>query len=114
MTSEIENSIEAAQQAAELHVATCTALVSRNQLAEAIDYCKAQGIDPPQCSLTAESPNAHKLREKAKGMLSDLGWWRKRLKTKALRDFEQGQIRAGKVTQGVSDAMLEYMTATKK
>jgi hypothetical protein len=53
------------------------------------------------------------LREKAKGMLSDAEWWRKRLKTKALRDFEQGQIRAGKVTQGVSDAMLEYMTTKK-
>lgn len=113
MTSEIESAIEAAQQAAESHTATCTTLLLRNQLAEAIDYCKAQGIDPPQCSLTAESPNAHKLREKAKEMLSDAGWWRKRLKTKALRDFEQGQIRAGNVTQGVSDAMLEYMTTKK-
>lgn len=46
-------------------------------------------------------------------MLSDAGWWRKRLKVKALRDFEHGQIKAGKVTQGISDAMLEYMTTKK-
>jgi hypothetical protein len=113
MKSEIENTIEAAQQTADLHASNCADLLSRNQLAEALDYCKAQGIDPPQCSLTAESPNARKLREKAKGMLSDAAWWRKRLKTKALRDYEQGQIRAGKVDQGVSDAMLDYMTNKK-
>lgn len=113
MSSEIEKFIEASQQAAESHALNCTKLLTRNQLAEAIDYCKAQGIDPPQCSLTAESPNAQKLREKAKGMLSDESWWRKRLKTKALRDFEQNQIHAGKVIQGVSDAMLEYMTSNK-
>lgn len=113
MESEIEKAIEAAQQAAELHASNCVELLSSNQLAEAIAYCKAQGIDPPQCSLTEESPNAHKLREKAKDMLSDAGWWKKRLKLKALRDFEQRQLKAGNVTQGISDAMLEYMTTKK-
>jgi hypothetical protein len=113
MASEIESVIETSQQAVASHAANCTAFLLSNQLAEAIEYCKAHGIDPPQCSLTAESANAHKLREIAKGMLSDAGWWRKRLKTKVLRDFEQGQIKAGKVTQGVSDAMLEYMTTKK-
>lgn len=113
MASEIESAIEVAQQAAESHAAKCSSLLLRDMLAEAIDYCKLQGIDPPKCSLTAESPNAHKLRETAKGMLSDLVWWQKRLKLKALRDFEHSQIRAGKVTMGISDEMLEYM-ATKK
>lgn len=113
MESEIESVIEVAQQAAESHAANCSSLLLRNMLAEAIDYCKLQGIDPPKCSLTAESPNAHKLRETAKGMLSDLGWWRKRLKVKALQDFEHSQIKAGKVAQGISDAMLEYMTTKK-
>lgn len=47
MASEIESVIEAVQQAAESHAANCAALLLRNQLAEAIEYCKAQGIDPP-------------------------------------------------------------------
>jgi len=71
MASEIESIVEASQPAAASHAAKCTSLLSSNKLAEAIEYCKAQGIDPPQCSLTAESTNAQKLREIAKGMLSD-------------------------------------------
>lgn len=113
MKTEIEAAVEISQQAAESHAAHCAAILLNGRLAEALDYCKAQGIEPPQCSLTAESPNAHRLREKAKGMLSDAGWWKKRLKTKALRDFEHSQIRAGNVTQGISNVMQEYVTTKK-
>ena len=110
MASEIKKITAASQRAAETHAANCISFLLRDQLAHAIDYCQSHRIDPPQCSLSAESPNANKLREKAKDMLSDVNWWQKRLKTKALRDFEYTQIHAGKVTLGISDEMLGYMT----
>lgn len=75
------------------HVAACVALLDADKLAEALEYCAAQRVEPPQCSLTAESPNAHKLRVKAMGHLSDEGWWRKRLTVGARRDEEMARMR---------------------
>lgn len=95
------------------HLTICTVMIEAGNLAEALAYCEAQKVDPPQCSLTADSPNAHKLREIAKGMLSDQKWWIKRLKIKALRESEQIQIQAGKVTMGISDETFEYLSTKK-
>lgn len=109
MHSSIENLIEESQKLSETHAIHCTALITSSQLHDAIEYCRSLGIDPPQCSLTAQSPNAHKLREKAKDLLSDAAWWKKRLNLKNLRDFEQQQRLAGKVTRGISDDTIEQM-----
>jgi hypothetical protein len=38
------------------HATACIALLDAGKLAEALTYCSAQRVDPPQCSLTAESP----------------------------------------------------------
>lgn len=103
------NSVE---ETAEQHARHCHSLLTNDQLAEAISYCNSQGVESPQCSLTAQSINAHKLREKAKDLLSDTSWWAKRLKLKQLRDFEQQQRLLGKVTQGISDAAIELMKKT--
>ncbi|UMR31596.1 hypothetical protein MJ904_05095 [Massilia sp. MB5] len=76
------------------HAAACITLLDSGKLAEAIDYCSSQSIDPPQCSLTAESQNAHNLRLKAMEHLSSEAWWRKRLAIKAKRDTESERIRS--------------------
>jgi hypothetical protein len=75
------------------HATACMALLDAGKLAEALAYCAAQRVDPPQCSLTAESPNAHKLRMKAMEHLSDEAWWRKRLAIGAKRDAEMVRIK---------------------
>lgn len=74
------------------HATACMALLKAGKLAEALAYCAAQRVDPPQCSLTAESPNAHKLRVKAMDHLSDEAWWRKRLAIGAKRGAEMARI----------------------
>lgn len=38
------------------HATACIALLDAGKLAEALTYCSAQRVDPPQYSLTAESP----------------------------------------------------------
>lgn len=109
MNSSTEQHSNSVEIESELHANHCQTLLTNNQLAEALSYCNSQGVESPQCSLTAQSPNAHKLREKAKDLLSDAGWWKKRLSIKNLRDFEHQQRIAGKVTQGISDAAIEQM-----
>lgn len=101
--------VEESQAMAGMHAKHCKECIGRDQLAEAIDYCRSQGIDPPQCSLTAKSPNADKMRAIAQGMLSDETWWKKRLRIKAEREFEHEQIKKGNVTNYISDATVEYM-----
>lgn len=97
------------QSVARTHSMHCKELIDADQLSKAIEYCRDRGIDPPQCSLTASSVNADKLRTTAKGMLSDEAWWTKRLKTKTLRDYENRHIKSGNVTNIISDKMVEYM-----
>ena len=74
------------------HAGHCRELLDAGSLAAALEYCKAQRIDPPQCSLTAESANADKLRAIAKNMLIDPGWWSKRLGILASRDQTMAAI----------------------
>jgi hypothetical protein len=75
------------------HATACVALLDAGKLAEALTYCAAQRVDPPQCSLTAESPNAHKLRTIAMNQLTDEAWWRKRLMVVAKRDADMERMR---------------------
>lgn len=75
------------------HATACKVMLETGKLAEALAYCAAQRIVPPQCSLTAESPNAHRLRTKAMEHLSDEAWWRKRLTILARRDVEMDRMK---------------------
>lgn len=79
------------------HATACKALLDAGKLADALAYCAAQRVDPPQCSLTAESPNAHKLRMLAMNHLSDEAWWRKRLMLVAKRDAEMERMRLQRI-----------------
>lgn len=75
------------------HSSACIALLDAGNLKDALAYCASQSIDPPQCSLTADSANAQNLRIKAMNHLADYGWWLKRLKIKAARDAEMQRLR---------------------
>ena len=75
------------------HATACVALLDAGKLAEALAYCAAQRVEPPQCSLTAESPNANKLRMLAMNHLTDEARWRKRLMVVAKRDAEMERMK---------------------
>lgn len=75
------------------HATACIAMLEAGELADALAYCAAQRVDPPQCSLTAESPNAQRLRAKAMEHLSDETWWRKRLTILSRRDAEMNRMK---------------------
>jgi hypothetical protein len=77
------------------HSSACRALLDADRLGDALAYCTIHGVEPPQCSLTASSPNADRLRAIAKNMLVDETWWLKRLKIGAARKTEMIRIRKG-------------------
>jgi hypothetical protein len=80
------------------HANSCITLLDAGNLEGALKYCAAQRVDPPQCSLTADSPNATRLRALAMEHLSDSKWWQKRLTILAKRDawmVEMQQQRKG-------------------
>lgn len=87
----LEETIDKAVATAASHARNCLALIEKGSLTGAIEYCAREGIDPPQCSLTAQSENANKLRTEAARKLSDPNWWKKSLKTKAIRGHETDQ-----------------------
>lgn len=78
---------------AKKHATACIAMLEAGNLKDALAYCAAQRVEPPQCSLTAESPNARRLRITAMEHLSDEAWWRKRLTILAQRDAEMEKIK---------------------
>lgn len=112
--SELEAHINNAQTYAEMHAKRCSELIPKDGLAAALEYCQQQGIEPPQCSLTADSGNARMLREKAARMLSETKWWKRRLGVKAGRNFEYRQILEGNVTNIISDESLEHYLSKKR
>lgn len=112
--SQLKNLVAKEQAQAELHAMNCAELILKNGLVAALKYCQEQGIEPPQCSLTADSSNARMLREKATRMLSETKWWERRLGVKAGRNFEYRQIMEGKVTSVISDETLEYYLSKKR
>lgn len=112
--ADLENLIETYNDSVLSNVKKCGFLIKNKGLKEALDYCNKQGIDPPQCSLTAKSKNADKMRTIATRLLSDKKWWSKRLTKKALQDFELEQLKAGLVTNYISDVSWEYHKKHKK
>ena len=109
MTLEIlEARVNAAVSAASTHADSCKALVESGDLKEAIEYCTRERIEPPQCSLTAQSENASRLREVAARKLSDSKWWKKSLETNAIRSYEAEQMAIGNVRNYVSDGLAAY------
>lgn len=86
----------------------CDKIMRNDGLGAAMEFCKSKGIEPPQCSLTAKSPNADNQREKAVRMLSESDWWKRRLRNQAKQVFEHEKITAGNVTNAISDASFEY------
>lgn len=71
------------------HSGICHELWDKEGLSAAIEYCKQQGIVPPNPSpaFTAQ----HHMSEQCSvaALLSDYGWWAKRLKLKAAREHSQ-------------------------
>lgn len=106
--------IDNAQAQAEQHAKYCSELILKEGLAAGLAYCQQKGIEPPQCSLTADSINARMLRETATRMLGEIRWWKRRLGVKAGRDFEHRQLMEGKVTNIISDESLEYYLSKKR
>lgn len=78
-----------------MHSSTCQKILEHDSLRTALAYCIAQKIEPPRCSLTADSESSEVMRDRAMRMLSDYGWWMKRLRLKAARASEIRRIRGG-------------------
>lgn len=109
MTLEIlERQVQEARANAVDYAERCGQLISASDLASAIALCGELLIDPPQCSLTAQSENAQRLRDAAARKLSDPKWWAKALETLAIRRYEHEQIALGNVTSFVSDGLAAY------
>ncbi|MBY0242135.1 MAG: hypothetical protein K2X55_22770 [Burkholderiaceae bacterium] len=87
-----------------MHTKACIAMLDAGKLSEALAYCAAQRVDPPQCSLTADSPNAHRLRVNAMEHLSDEAWWRKRLAIRTRRDAEMDRMKQLQVQENHDSA----------
>lgn len=109
MTLEIlEARVHDAISAVSSHANNCSTLIASSNLAGALEYCKTENIELPQCSLTAQSENANRLRTVAGGKLSDPQWWAKALETKAIRSYEAEQIAQGNVRNFISDGLAAY------
>lgn len=105
----LESEIETAKSLAIKHSEACASLIKSESLAAALNYCQSQDIEPPQCSLTAQTANAQMLRDKAVKSLSDLKWWSRRLEKQAIQNFEQSQRLKGNTANYISDEVLAYM-----
>ena len=111
--SPLELMIKKAENEATFHARKCSEILEAEGLADALQYCSEQSIEPPQCSLTANSDNADRLRATATRMLSEVKWWKRRLKVQARQEFELEQMKQGKVTRYISDDSYEYWRAKK-
>ncbi|WP_434949785.1 hypothetical protein ACRWQL_00400 (plasmid) [Shewanella sp. HL-SH4] len=112
--SEIELRIKLATKKAITHSVVCEKFIIDGDLKGALDYCVKQGIDAPQCSLTAKSDNADKMRSIAEKMLSESKWWARRLKNQAMMQFEHEQIAQGLVTNCISEESFKHYQANKR
>lgn len=100
--------IEEARSHAATNAEHCERLIAQGGLPEVLAYCKKLFIEPPQFSLTAQSPNADRLRAAAQRKLSDQQWWGKVLEEQAIQHYEAEQMRQGNVRMYVSDGLAEY------
>lgn len=110
----LEARINAAVSFASSHANACKALSEVGELRGAIEYCTRQGVEAPQCSLTAESENATRLREGVARKLSDPRWWKKSLEITAIRNYEAEQMVLGNVRNYVSDGLVAYRQKSKE
>lgn len=110
---ELKKRVDLAQSFAPKHSLECEKILNAKGLSQALEYCSDQGIAPPECSLTAISTNADKMRAIAARMLCETKWWKRRLKTQTIQAFENEQRINGKVTNYISDATLAYTKANK-
>ena len=108
--SSLKLEIEKEKSLASIHVEKCKLLIQNNSLADAIEYCKSQEIEAPNCSLSAKSKNADFLRNKAINLICQDEWWSRRLETKAVRKYEQHQRIQGNVTNFISDETANYFS----
>lgn len=109
MTLEIlQAQVREAISTASSHAKNCSTLIADCNLAGALEYCKTKNLEPPQCSMTAISENASRLRAVAARKLSDPHWWEKALKTRAIRTYEANQIVRGNVLNFISDELAVH------
>jgi len=73
----------------------CREMLEDGELADALEYCRAQRIDPPPCSTTTESVGADRQRTVASNLLLDPGWWRERLRMLNAREQAMLAVREG-------------------
>lgn len=112
--SEIDLRINLATKKAIIHSVACEKFIMNDDLKSAIEYCIKQGIEAPQCSLTAKSENADKMRLIAERMLSESKWWTRRLKGQAMMQFESEKIAKGLVTNCISDESFKHYKANTR
>ena len=114
MKKNLETTIKDYIKDAQVFANECKNKIDSGDFKSALSFADSLGIEPPKCSLTAKSSNADHLRAKAKRMLSDKSWWLKRLKRKAIMDFEAKQLRSGSVQHFISDELYNYCIKNKK
>lgn len=115
MKPDLEEYIEEKASKAKVHSKKCRALVKKDKLKEAIEYCKKQDIENPTCSLIAKSNNADNMRKKAKRMLGEEKWWKRRLTQKALQDYCMlPEVEAHKYSYGIPPEISAYFRKYRK
>ena len=82
------------------HSNRCRELLADALPADAIAYCAAQRVQPPQYVPDDNQVAAAELQELATRMLADYGWWVKKLKLRAAREAEMIRIRKGLAALG--------------
>lgn len=76
---------------AHMHSTACHDLLSEGELADAVRYCVAQGIEPPVPPCAKDAPDYERCVALAKATLSDYGWWEKRLKVRDARSRRRAE-----------------------
>ena len=104
----LEKRVKLARANAAEYANHCKLLLANGDLAAALVYCSEASVVRPQCSVTAMTDNAEKLRAVARRKLADLSWWAKNLETEAIRRYELDQISQGRVINYVSDGLAAY------
>lgn len=68
-----------------IHSTVCRDLLDKGELADAVRYCVAQGVEPPVPACSELPDDDERCVARAKETLSDYGWWEKRLKVRDAR-----------------------------
>lgn len=109
---DVEKAVQEGVKEATKHAANCVRIINESGLAEALEYCKKQEIDPPQCSLTACTKNAENQRAKASRMICEVKWWSRRLKYQALQRYENNHRKKGEINIFENNDLSAYQKKT--